>query len=100
MSLALQRIMASALSLCFEMAEELCAECLAASKTLKLITGKGLHSEGNIARLLPAVEAYCREKNLVYHVNGGCVSVDIPDSNDCPDQNRYAYSFQDSYEHG
>lgn len=82
------------------MAEESCGECLAASKTLKLITGKGLHSEGNIARLLPAVEGYLKEKNLVYHVNGGCVSVDIPDIDDYPDRNRYAHSSQDAYDNG
>lgn len=82
------------------MAEELCGERVAATKTLELITGKGLHSEGNIARLLPAVEGYLMEKNLVYHVNGGCIIVDIPDVDDYPNQNRYAHSSQDAYEHG
>ncbi|CAL8471542.1 g11084 [Coccomyxa elongata] len=73
---------------------------LPSTKTLELITGKGLHSEGNIARLLPAVEGYLKEKNLVYHVNGGCIIVDIPDVDDYPNQNRYAHSSQDAYEHG
>ncbi|BDA46923.1 probable NEDD4-binding protein 2 at C-terminar half [Coccomyxa sp. Obi] len=74
---------------------------LPSTKRLQLITGKGLHSEGNIARLLPAIIGYLEEKNLDYRVlNGGCVSVDIPDVDDDPDQNGRVHNYQDAYEHG
>lgn len=74
----------------------------AASMKLNVITGKGLHSQGNIARLLPAIEEYLKENDLHYcvHQSGGCLIVDIPNNDEPPDIDRYAYDRIDMYEHG
>jgi hypothetical protein len=53
-----------------------------AAKKLNLITGKGLHSENQKARLLPAILEYLDDQNLRYEIKqrGGGVLVDIPDA--------------------
>lgn len=38
---------------------------------LKVITGKGLHSENHQSKLKPAVEDYCRKNNLKYRYQRG-----------------------------
>lgn len=75
----------------------------AAAKRLDLITGRGLHSEGNVARLLPAVLEYLDRQRLHYEVNyrGGGVVVDIPDADDDeivpgPGQDEGLHSFHEA----
>lgn len=48
---------------------------------LNVIVGKGLHSENHIAKLKPAVEQFCQQRNLqweVQHGNAGVLVVRLP----------------------
>ncbi|VVT47363.1 uncharacterized protein SAPINGB_P001674 [Magnusiomyces paraingens] len=47
---------------------------------IKVIVGKGIHSEDHIAKLKPAVVEMCEKNNLQYHIeegNAGVVVVDL-----------------------
>lgn len=48
---------------------------------LKVIVGKGLHSENHIAKLKPAVEQFCQQRNLQWelqHGNAGVLVIRLP----------------------
>lgn len=47
---------------------------------LKVIVGKGMHSENHVAKIKPAVEKACREQNIkweVEHDNSGVIILDL-----------------------
>jgi DNA-nicking Smr family endonuclease len=46
--------------------------------SLEIITGKGLHSEGKVARLRPAVRGFLNDTGLTYHENAGGFVVRLP----------------------
>ncbi|EIE21946.1 hypothetical protein COCSUDRAFT_42961 [Coccomyxa subellipsoidea C-169] len=74
---------------------------LPTASKLELITGRGLHSQNNIARLLPAVEDYLKRKNMYYcvHEGGGSILVDILPRDDEP-PGEDTYDRDNVYEHG
>lgn len=66
-----------------------------------MITGRGVHSQNNIARLLPAVEDYLKRKYMYYcvHEGGGSILVDILPRDDEPPGGD-TYDRDNVYEHG
>lgn len=61
-----------------------------APMTLRLITGRGAHSEGGCARLQPAVVDFLAQRGVTYMLaaKGGCVSVLLDDAT-CASWARY-----------
>lgn len=74
----------------------------AAEMTVEVITGKGLHSEKNVPKLMPAVIHYLNEVNLQFTVNpdGGSVIVYIPGVNGQPERTQQYSQDKDIHEHG
>lgn len=60
------------------------AECFRTHQShLRVIVGKGLHSQNGIAKLKPAVEELCRESGLKHHIdpkNTGVMVIDLANS--------------------
>lgn len=60
------------------------SECLRTNQShLKVIVGKGLHSQNGIAKLKPAVDQLCDESNLNHHIdpkNTGVLVIDFANS--------------------
>ena len=54
-----------------------CAEgaCAAVPALVKLITGRGNHSEGNQPRILPAVKKFLTKEGIDFVAAPGCLSV-------------------------
>lgn len=47
---------------------------------LRVIVGKGLHSQNGVAKLKPAIDEMCRESNLKHHIdskNAGVLVIDL-----------------------
>jgi len=74
----------------------------AAEMTMEVISGRGLHSEENVSKSMPAVLEYLNEVKLRYTIkpDGGSVIVYIPGANGQPDRTEYYSQDKDSYELG
>lgn len=60
------------------------AECMRTNQShLKVIVGKGLHSQNGVAKLKPAVDQLCSESGLKHHIdpkNAGVLVIDLANS--------------------
>lgn len=86
------------------------SECLRTNQShLKVIVGKGLHSQNGIAKLKPAVDQLCDESNLKHHIdpkNTGVLVIDFFNSSgsiplhwdSSPWQNQYTNHQQPQYQ--